>query len=343
MERFLVGILNLVERSWPHLSSPQWSRSQSASTKVEYYFSRPWFKMSKENTVVDTSCASCGVAEIDDDIKLMPCDGCDLVRYCDDACRELHRPEHAGKCRKRAAELRDELLFKQPENSYLGDCPICCLPMLSRRQAITTTCCSKIVCMGCCYVNHIRENQNNCPFCRVPLPKTKEEDDKLRIKRVEANDPVAVCYEGMLQCKRGNYSSVFDYFTKAAELGNYEAHSELARMYHDGHGVEEDEKKIIHHLEEAAIGGHPGARHNLGCEEKKNGNIERAAKHWMIAAKQGEDNSMKKLMDAFREGNVSKEDLTATLRAHKAAADAINSPERKAAEEWYRMNEFDTL
>ena len=31
--------------------------------------------------------------------------------------------------RKRAAVLRDELLFKQPESSHLGDCPICCLPL----------------------------------------------------------------------------------------------------------------------------------------------------------------------------------------------------------------------
>ena len=45
----------------------------------------------------------------------------------------------------------------------------------------------------------------------------------------------------------------------------------MAGVYHDGYGVEEDEKKIIHHLEEAAIGGHPGARHNFGCEESKNG------------------------------------------------------------------------
>jgi hypothetical protein len=32
-------------------------------------------------------------------------------------------------CKKRAAELRDEILFKQPENTHLGDCPICFLPL----------------------------------------------------------------------------------------------------------------------------------------------------------------------------------------------------------------------
>ena len=102
--------------------------------------------MSEEKEAVNTSCcASCGIAEIDD-IKLNDCDGCDLVKYCSDACRELHRPEHAGKCRKRAAELRDELLFKQPENHHFGDCPICCLPLsLDMTKSATNTCCSKTI------------------------------------------------------------------------------------------------------------------------------------------------------------------------------------------------------
>ena len=77
--------------------------------------------MSEENEAVDTSCcASCGIDEIDD-IKLVPCDGCDLVRYCSDACQRDHISRHLLACRKRAAELRDELLFKQPESTHFGD------------------------------------------------------------------------------------------------------------------------------------------------------------------------------------------------------------------------------
>jgi hypothetical protein len=55
---------------------------------------------------------------------------CDFVRYCSDECLQDHRPEHEAKCEERAAELRDEILFRQPEGSHLGvgDCPICCLP-----------------------------------------------------------------------------------------------------------------------------------------------------------------------------------------------------------------------
>ena len=83
------------------------------------------------------------------------------------------------------------------------------------------------------------------------------------------------------------------YLTKAAELGNAEAHYRLGMMYLDNDGVEKDEEKMVYHWEMAAIGGHPLARHNLGCHEAKNGIIERAAKHFTIAAKLGFEMSMK--------------------------------------------------
>ncbi len=78
--------------------------------------------------VIKSCCACCGIAEVDD-IKLTECDGCDLVKYCSDECQIEHKPQHEQTCKKRAAELRDELLFKQPESTHLGDCPICCLPL----------------------------------------------------------------------------------------------------------------------------------------------------------------------------------------------------------------------
>ena len=289
---------------------------------------------------MSTCCASCGIAEVDD-IKLMECDDCDLVRYCSDECKENHRSEHEEACKKRAAELRDELLFKQPESSHIGDCPICSLPLpLGLQWCTMYQCCSKFICNGCEIANKARENnmrlRNACPFCRLPLPKGKEKADKLRMKRVKANNPVALLDEGMEQYEKGEYSMAFEYFTKAAALGYADAHYKLGNLYLFGHGAEKDEGKRIHHWEEAAIGGHPWARHNVGAEEYDSGNKERAVKHWIIAAKQGDDNSIKQLMDKFREGHVSKEDLDANLRAHKAAVDATKSPQRTAAEKYYR-------
>eukprot|EP00985_Skeletonema_marinoi_P002915 scaffold1192_cov80-Skeletonema_marinoi.AAC.5 len=292
--------------------------------------------MSKENGADTSCCASCGIAE-GDDIKLKECAACKSVRYCSDECQKEHKLQHKRACKKRAAELHDELLFKQPESSYLGDCPICCLPLqLDLSKSTMMTCCSKMICNGCNFANKIREIegslQQRCPFCRQPVP-TREEADKRRMKRIEANDPAAMSHKGIEQYKKGDYQSSFKWYSKAAELGDVEAHVRLGLMYRNGDGVEKDRGKEMYHLEEAAIGGHPTARCNLGYHEWKNGDMKRAVKHYIIAAAQGQDESTKLLMFAFKEGYVNKDDLAAALRAHQAAVDATKSPQREAAEQ----------
>eukprot|EP00984_Skeletonema_dohrnii_P023883 scaffold12988_cov91-Skeletonema_dohrnii-CCMP3373.AAC.1 len=304
--------------------------------------------MNEDNAVDTSCCASCGIAEVDD-IKLKECAGCDLVRYCSDGCQKNHSTYHKEACKKRAAELRDKLLFKQPESTHLGDCPICMIPLsLDVTKSPIMLCCSTIICNGCDHANQKREVEQRlrhaCPFCREPLLYKEEYDrktmkrieDKRRMKRIEANDPVAMTQWGGEQHRKGNYSSAFEHYTKAAELGEIEAHCRLAEMYYDGHGVEKEKGKEKYHLEEAAIGGHPDARYNLGWNEWNNGNTEKAVQHFIIAATQGNDLSIKLLMSAFKVGKVSKEDLAAALRAHKAALDATKSQQRAAAEEYRR-------
>ena len=292
----------------------------------------------ENNSVVETlsCCACCGIAEVDD-IKLKPCDDCDLVRYCSDECKNNHKPEHEEACKKRTTELREELLFKQPEGSHLGDCPICCLPLPLFDGAKSYQCCSKKICNGCAHANDKRQvemrRQYACPFCRELTPFSAQERDRQRMKRIEANDPEAMCMEGMKQHQKGKYRKAFKFYTMAAELGNADAHSRLADLYHNGEGVEKDKEKYLYHLEEASIGGHPHARCNLGGAEWNSGDKERAVKHWIIAARQGEDKAIKVLMDAFRKGSVEKEVLAAAFRAHKAAVDATKSPQREVAEE----------
>jgi TPR repeat protein len=103
-------------------------------------------------------------------------------------------------------------------------------------------------------------------------------------------------------------------------------------LYYGGEGVEKDEEKAVYHWKKAAIGGHPHARNNLGYYEEKNGNIERAVKHYIIAANLGNELSMKTLWAMFKVGNITKEDLDATLRTHQAALDEMKSEQRDAAE-----------
>eukprot|EP00984_Skeletonema_dohrnii_P009714 scaffold3733_cov77-Skeletonema_dohrnii-CCMP3373.AAC.3 len=287
-------------------------------------------------------CASGGIAEVDD-IKLTACDAnCLLVRYCSDSCQREHRPQHKEECKKRVDEMRDVLLFAQPESSHLGDCPICFLPLpLDRTKSGIMTCCSKVICNGCWYANKARalnvSLKRTCPFCRHPLPATNAEADANTMKRMEANDPVALRNVGIQYCRRGELMRAFEYLTKAARLGDAAAHYHLSVMYWEGIGVEKDEKMEIFHLEEAAIGGHPLARYNLGVIEWNNGRKERAVKHYIIAANQGHNQSVEMLKQCYKSGSVSKEDFAAALRAHQAAVDATKSPQREAAAELAKL------
>ena len=293
-----------------------------------------------EDEAGTSRCASCGIAE-NDEVKLKDCSACHLVKYCGVECQKTHRKEHKKECKKRAAELRDELLFKQPESTHLGDCPICFLP-LSRENTKFMLCCSKIICAGCIVANMHEEEgtlQHTCPFCRKPMPETMEEIDNRKMKRVEANDPAAIYREGELQFEKGNHKQAFDYYTRAAALGELEAHTELANMYRLGLGIEKDLEKFLEHLEEASIGGHPTARYSLGSYEFNNLNIERAVKHWIIAAKQGDDKAIEELMKMFSVGYVEKDVLDATLRAHKAAVDATKSPQREEARKFFERKD----
>ena len=287
-------------------------------------------------------CASCGIAEVDD-VKLTQCSdnhfgglGCDLVRYCSDKCQEDHCLEHEEACKKRAAELRDEILFKQPEGTHLGDCPICSLPLpLEQRKSMLQSCCSKVICNGCSFANNLRHLQDKiktkCPFCRHRLPKTMEEFNKNLKKRVAANDPTALWQMGTIYRDEGDYDDAFKYFAKAADLGDVSAHFLLSAMYMKGEGVEKDEKKVIYHLEEAAIAGHPDARYALGVLEGEGGRIDRANKHHIIAANLGYDESIQQLKNCYKNGDICKDEYARALRSYQAAVDATKSPQREAA------------
>ena len=297
-------------------------------------------------------CASCGVTGGDETKKLKRCTACKLVHYCSVKCQKEHRPQHKRACKKRATELRDEILFRRPASSNCGDCPICCLPLsLDPKKCRIMGCCSKTVCHGCDFTKQISElkqaRKQTCSFCRHPSPETQAELDQIRLKRIETNDPLALRETGLKQRDKGNYISAFEYYTKAADLGDVEAHFHLCASYALGQGVEMNEKKKFYHMEKAAIEGHVKARFNLGIRELnlgvnegKVGSFERAAKHFIIAANLGCFKSMEKLKQCYENGLISKEDYTVALRAHHDILDAMKSPQRDAAEESLRNEWF---
>ncbi len=175
-------------------------------------------------------CASCGKAAADD-ITLKLCAACKLVKYCSVECQKNHRQQHEKACKKRAAEIRDDKLFQQPDESHLGECPICFLPLPLDKWAVTSCCC-KTICKGCEYANDLRIEEEGleqrCVYCREPLPTTDEEVNQNYMERVKANDPVAFFNMGSNCYRDGDYEGAIPHWTKAAALGDMEAHFQLS-------------------------------------------------------------------------------------------------------------------
>jgi hypothetical protein len=71
-------------------------------------------KETDEQTI--TECASCG--EASDTLK--KCTSCRLVKYCGIESQRSHWRSHKSICKKRAAEIHDEELFKMPPPRYDG-------------------------------------------------------------------------------------------------------------------------------------------------------------------------------------------------------------------------------
>jgi len=310
----------------------QWARKMKKTTVLSFTGEAEAAAEEADENV----CANCGIAGVDN-IKLKECSDCDLVKYCSTNCREDHREQHKHVCKIRADELHDKPLFTQPDGTHEGECPICFLPMpLDPQKSSFMSCCGNTICMGCCYAHivsniHDEVKASTCVFCRTPNL-DEEERGKRERERIEANDAPTLCFMGTGGYEEGDYDKAVEYWTRAAELGDAEAHYRLGLMYEKGEGVEKDEEKEVYHLEKAAIGGHPYARHNLACSEAGNRRYERAAKHWIISANLGDEASMKALLPCCKGGYITKDEYGATLRTHQAAVDAMKSAQRDAAE-----------
>jgi hypothetical protein len=71
------------------------------------------------------------------------------------------------------------------------------------------------------------------------------------------------------------------------------------------------------------------SRHNLlGCLDGRSRNIDRAIKHWTIAASAGHHSSMHNLLIAWEKGHVGKESIDSTLIAYNYSCAKMRSEAR---------------
>ena len=285
-------------------------------------------------------CANCGKGE-DTSCNLKACTACKMVKYCNRECQIAHRPQHKKECKKRAKEIHDEKLFKQPPPD--DDCPICFLRLPTLATGRTyMACCGKVICCGCIHAVQLRaalarrKEDDICPFCRTPPPTTDEELIKRFEKRIELNDARAMhdfgCYHaqgyhGLAQ----NYAKALELWHRGGELGCAASCSEIAYTYDIGDGVERDKTKALYYWELSAMNGSAHARLKLGVMEEEGRNYDRALKHFMIAAKDGDLSSLKNIQIMFMNRDATKDDYADALRSYHACLDEIKSNQRDEA------------
>ena len=267
--------------------------------------------MSSTNDII--ACANCGKGE-ESTGDLKACTACKLVKYCNRDCQIAHRPQHKKACKKRAAELYDEALFKEPPPRE--ECPICMISLpFDPGDATLESCCGKIICYGCIHAMDMEEIRRGkkeeelgmCAFCRTPTHSSDEEYAKRTTKQIEKGNAEA------FYVRAGDYADgtcgfqqdrakANELWLKAGELGCADAYFNLGNSYNNGMGVEADKKKAKHYYELAAMMGDAYARHNLGCNEYNSGNYHRAFKHMIIAARAGHTESL----DVVKTGGLRK-------------------------------------
>ena len=96
-------------------------------------------------------------------------------------------------------------------------------------------------------------------------------------------------------------------------------------------GCSNGKKKAKYYYELAAIKGNVYARHQLGCVEGQAGNHQRTMKHFILAAKAGEEGSLDMIKVGFRSGYVMKDEYENTLRAYQKSQDEMKSEARDKA------------
>ena len=291
-------------------------------------------------------CANCG--KNGNDVK-NTCNKCKMVKYCNAACKKKHRHKHKKECEEyvrvaaeHAAKLHDIELFKQ-QPPPKEDCPICFLRLPTYRSGWRYfACCGKMICSGCCYAP-IYDNQGNevdnekCPFCRTPWHSSDEAKVKRYEKRVEANDPHAIYNQGVYfrDAMIGfpqDYNKALELWHQSGyKLGHAKSYGNIGDLYDNGFGAEVDKEKAKHYYELAAMGGDVLARHRLGLEEEEKGNMDRAIRHYMIAARSGDSDSLNMIKKLYTNGHATKEDYTKALQLYQEYLSEIKSVQRDKA------------
>ena len=238
--------------------------------------------------------------------------------------------------------ISDDELFKDPPPQE--ECPICFLPIPCHPSVFGVAkeyqlCCGKMACSACMDFYRVK-----CPFCTTPPVHLGNEllercETRIDILDEKAFVELAFVYRDEKWGLTSDYKHSLDLLYQAAELALFSvdkplfesstAHFSIANAYLHGIGVEKNRSKAIYYWKLAAMGGHELARYNLGVSAELDDNLNRAMKHYMIAAKAGYNDALAKVGKGHKAGYVSKDDYVSTLRAFKVSRDNMSSNQRE--------------
>ena len=230
-------------------------------------------------------------------------------------------------------------------------CDICCLPLpILNEESFYNVCCGVRICCGCVHQHHKAEQARHrfppsCAFCRQPSPQTNTKVLSLLKKRIKKyNDPNAMFMlsgsyrDGDHFGIAKNPAKEVELLYQAANLGHGISEHVLGIYYLNGYSdgnIEKNWSKAKQYLESSAHRGtHVPSWNVLGMEYIQRGDFKSGLYHLKVAASYGYDRSCDALRYCYKKGDVSKEDLLATLRAWKVAKDEMESEERKESREW---------
>ena len=193
--------------------------------------------------------------------------------------------------------------------------------------------------MGCIYAMNESGAKDLCPFCRAPGfdEGFNEEEEMKRINILMEKGNADAFYQHASYYREGSMglpqdeAKVIELYLKAGELGCALGYYNLGQIYHIGDGVDIDKKKAKHYYELAAMDGSVYARYNLGIIEVQNGNYHKAMKHFVLAARAGDDDSLGAVKKGYMNEIVTKDEHANTLREYQKSQNEMRSDTRDKA------------
>ena len=245
------------------------------------------------------------------------------------------------------------------EDQY-DECVLCCYPFpMKKIESCYKSCCGELICNGCIIAQHrtliigtnvkkpiagSKEEESEfltiisseqimlCPFCRAKEPTNDKEYFKRLWERIdEYEDPGAMRMLGVHYMKgeyglSKNRKKAMELYQQAYDLGDLPAAYNLSLHV-------PDPARRMKYLEAEVKRGNASCMNHLGALVARSGNHEEANRHFMAAARSGDNTAMNNLMVKYRTPGIvlSKDDLTTTLRAYKAVNDRGKSEPREYA------------